>query len=110
MTHHPWMLRFRAPWTTLAGAFWSVKSSVPWSADIVLCHRRIQEITPKIENIREECKLLQIVSAGHIEEKLSGFAEELKQQVDRTQVLPFLQRHRQSPLVADEVHISSQWS
>ena len=60
----------------------------------VSIYRRIQEITTKIEKIREECKLLQIVSAGNIEEKLSGFVKELKQQVDRTQVLSFPYRTR----------------
>ena len=76
----------------------------------VSVHRRIQEITTKIEEIREKCKLLQIVSSGNIEEKLSGFVKELKQQVDGTQVLSFPQRTQQPSLVADEGHISSQWS
>lgn len=58
------------------------------NVDVDLVHSQIQEITAKIEQLRNESTPLRIVKAGYIEEKLAGFVKDLKQHVDNTQVRP----------------------
>ena len=49
---------------------------------------QIEEITAEIEQLRNARMPLRVIKAGHIEKKLAGFAKDLKQRVDSTQVWP----------------------